>query len=278
MSKGILFALSAALVGVFAAGCGGNDDNGGSNGDGRGTLAVRLADAPDPTISELNITIGGVQANVDDRWVDVENDDVTLDLLDLVENDTSIGSTELPVGTYNQIRLFVTDATVTDSTGTHDVEIPSADQTGVKVIIPGGYRISNREITTLLLDFDVDKSLTKTGNGRYILRPTIKGVVKVLSGTVTGVVTDSAGAPLDNARVTAYLSSDLVNPVHSTSTLDDGRFKLWALMPGEYTLVIEWDDPEDVDLDPDQDLTVAEVDVIANENTALGTIQLEATP
>ena len=49
------------------------------------------------------------------------------------------------------------------------MEIPSKN---VKLITP--WLVQDNETLTLILDFDVQKSVHKTGNNRYIMRPTIK--------------------------------------------------------------------------------------------------------
>jgi len=269
-NRGLLAILIAFIAGLIAIGCGGNgSDNGGGTAGNTGTLKVMLADAGDPTITALNLTINKVEANVDGQWKVVSDQTQTFDLLALAKTDTEIGSADLPVGTYDQIRFFPTSATVTDSTGTHDVTIPSGSQTGVKVNIQGGYTVTNKQVTTLLIDFNVQHSLVVTGSGKYILKPVVKGVVKVLSGTVTGTVQDANGV-VAGAEVDAYLSSDMSTVVNSTTTRSDGTFKVWALMPGTYTLVIS-DTPEGGSTET---ATVTDVAVTADHNTDVGTVTI----
>jgi len=96
---------------------------------------------------------------------------------------------EFDAGKYTQLRLFVTEASVlveTKSkenklievgTGGEPVEIPSAYQTGIKLIHP--FEIVEGEETILTIDFDAEKSIIKTGNGQYKLQP----VIKVITGS-----------------------------------------------------------------------------------------------
>lgn len=262
-----------ALLTVFALqGCGGGSSSG---GNGTGTLRVALVDAPDPTITSLDVTINRVEAHVVNpndlndnepgHWQTISTNPQSFDLLDLINNEAILGSATLPAGRYSQVRLFVSDATVTDATGTHPVTIPSAGNTGIKLNVD--YTISPNTITTILLDFNVNKSLIKTGNGQYRLQPVIPVVVKVLSGTVTGTVTRN-GAALPDADVKAvYVSGGKYaagTEVNSTFTQDNGAFKIWALLPGTYNLVVTA---------PDGTTTTKNgVVVTANQNTAVGTI------
>src|SRR5579859_7504466 len=110
----------------FLAGCGGGGSGGGggNNPNGNGTLTVQMADAPDPTITAFNLTIDRVEANVNGTWETVSTATQTYNLLTLDKVPTNLGSANLPAGAYTQVRLFPTAATVTDSTGTHNVKIP----------------------------------------------------------------------------------------------------------------------------------------------------------
>jgi hypothetical protein len=277
LSRRKLFMLAAplALIPVLAlTGCGGGG-SGGSGGPGTGTLRVSLVDAPDPTISSLNITIDRVEAHVVNpndlndnepgHWQTITTSPQTFDLLDLVTNEAILGSATLPTGHYTQVRLFVSNATVTDATGTHPVTIPSAGNTGIKLNVD--YTISPNQITAILLDFNVNKSLIKQGNGQYRLQPVIPAVVKVLSGTITGTVTQN-GAPVDGAEVKAvYVAGGkytVGTEVNSTVTQDNGTFKIWALLPGTYNLTVTT---------PGGATTTQNgVIVTANQNISVGTI------
>jgi len=231
-----LFSVASALtLGVATIGCGGG---GGSVSSGSGTLNMSLADAPDPTVSSVDVTIDHVQANVDGQWQTLSSSSPAFsgNLLNLATTTSPLGTMTLPTGHYTQVRLFITSATITDSTGTHDVTIPSGAQTGLKVLVD--YDISANDVTDLLLDFDVNKSFNKTGNGSYTLKPVVRGTVQVLSGTVTGTVTDSGG-PVQGAVVTLTPTGQAPSDTDPTVlTLADGTFKFWGVMPGSYTVSV----------------------------------------
>jgi hypothetical protein len=191
----------------------------------------------------VNVTIGRVEANIDGEWVDVAQPagPVTVNLLDLARQEVLIGADQIPAGAYTQVRFFPQSVSVTDSTGTQPVTVPSADQTGIKVNL--NYTVEPGAVTSVLLDFNVAKSLKKTGNGRWQLQPVIPAVVKTASGTVAGRVVDGAagGAPVAGASVSAVYTAGTAYPVGTevntaTSLAPDGVFKVWALLPGTYTV------------------------------------------
>src|SRR5437773_8922606 len=62
-------------------------------------------------------------------------------------------------------------------------------------------------------------------------------VAQTITGTVSGIVTDSNGAAIPGATVT--LVSEQKNESRTSSTNDSGRFTFAALQPGAYTLKIE---------------------------------------
>jgi hypothetical protein len=221
----------AAGVGLLSVGCGG-----GGAGGGSGSVSVALADAPDPSATAVNVTIDRVEANVNGTWTPITSGTPAFsgNLLTLASTDKLLGTTSLPTGHYTQVRLFVSSATVTDSTGTHDVTIPSGSQTGLKVLVD--FDINANNVTTILLDFDVSHSLIQTGAGAYMLKPVVRGVVQVLSGTITGTVVDASG-PVMNATVTITPTGAQPSSTDpSTLTQADGTFKMWGVMPGSYTV------------------------------------------
>ena len=58
------------------------------------------------------------------------------------------------------------------------------------------------------------------------------------TGTIQGIVVDSAGATVPNAKVSAF-DQDKNVVVRETTTTRDGAFALSPLLPGNYTVKIE---------------------------------------
>jgi hypothetical protein len=94
-------------------------------------------------------------------------------------------------------------------------------------------------------------------------------------GTITGTVTEGTG-PVSNATVHAVYTAGpnyaAGTEVNTTSTLGDGTFKVWALLPGTYRLDVSYTNPE---TSQTTTATVNDVTVTANANTAVGTVTLQ---
>ena len=181
---------------------------------GKGRLKIYLTDSSgdykandSETYSAVYITISRIEAHiagdnegdnegVEGYWTILKEWDegdisAKIDLIILKEEGISLLLTEneLIPNKYTQLRLFVTKASVLIETkskenklievGTNGepLEIPSVYQTGIKLIHP--FEIIEDETTELTIDFDAEKSIVKTGNGRYILKPTIKVITNI---------------------------------------------------------------------------------------------------
>lgn len=144
--------------------------------EGTGSLVMKLTDAPPElnitealvTISQVNVHYAGIN-DTNGTWITVVNESQTFDLIQTQNATEFLGEINLPVGWYTQIRLFVDSALVTIDGIQHDLKIPSNK---VKLITP--FLVQDNETLILTLDFDVQKSVHETGNGKYIMKPTIK--------------------------------------------------------------------------------------------------------
>ena len=258
----VLFTLVAASI-LTLCGCGGVSPSGG------GTLNLFMSDAPLPEVTSLNITIDRIEAHLDGQWIEIETEPQTIDLLTLTQNETMIGSAGVPSGTYTQIRLFVSEATVTDDTGTHDVTIPSAAQTGIKLNVNATV---DGSAVGILMDFNVQKSLIRQGNGKYRLQPVIPVVLKDQAGSISGYAT-YGGQMIKGVHVTATYTDGTNYPlgteVNTSMSMVDGSFKLWALKEGVYKVDFFWEEGF-VRLKG----TVEDVVVTGGQNVDLGNVEL----
>jgi hypothetical protein len=193
----------------------------------------------------------------------VINDSIRyFDLLLLTNGASSvIGDTSLSSGQYTQIRLIIGEGSyVVDQGVKHNLEIPSGSQTGIKLIHQ--FTIEPGKLYELILDFDVDKSIIITGNGKYKLKPTIRVMPMVISGSIAGKV-----LPLDSQpTIWIVYETDTI----TTYTDLEGFFKLMALPQGLYKLNI-------IPLDTliYRDTIIVGVQVFANQETDIGTVTLE---
>jgi len=106
-------------------------------------------------------------------WHTIVDESQTFDLIVLQDVKEELGLNELTIGKYTQIRLTVEKANITINNDgeneVHDLKIPSKK---VKLIKP--FWIYEDDTTVLTLDFDLYESVHKTGNDKYIMKPTIK--------------------------------------------------------------------------------------------------------
>jgi hypothetical protein len=239
----VLFLLALA---IFVSGCIGFLTTPGEDEItlGKGRLEIYLTDSSgdykagdDENYLEVNITISKIEAH--------------------------IAGLELEPNKYTQIRLFVSKSTISVEIEVAEeendkeidvvnevpfeifnVEIPSAYQTGIKLIHP--FEIIEGEIIKLTIDFDAEKSVVKAGNGEYKLKP----VIKVTSGTyfeedidtgsVFGIVYydggDSGLTGIGDASASFTLYGGEYIFTTSTVTDQDGLFFIEQLPVGTYTL------------------------------------------
>ncbi len=145
--------------------------------EGTGKLVMQLTDAPGLNITEALVNIsqvrvhyaGEYQNDTNGTWIYISNETQTFDLIQLQNATEVLGEANLSAGWYTQIRLYVEKALVTIDGEQYDLKIPSKN---VKLITP--FLVQDNETLILTLDFDVQKSVHETGNGKYIMKPTIK--------------------------------------------------------------------------------------------------------
>jgi hypothetical protein len=231
-----------------------------------GAIRLYLVDSPSELDSVI-ICIDRVEVHKSGSdstsgWFVINDSTRYFDLLQLTNGASAVlGDTSLAPGQYTQIRLIICDSSyVIDQGVKHFLEIPSGFQTGIKLIHQ--FTIEAGNLYELLLDFNVDKSIIITGNGTYKLKPTIRVMPVVISGSISGQVLPLDAMP---AIWTVY-GADTI----TTYTNPDGFFKLMALHEGFYDVNIV---PADTLVY--RDTTFTNVQVIANQDTDIGTVTLE---
>lgn len=208
MKKYFIILVLLALV-IFISGCIGLLTTPGDDSivPRKGILKIYLTDASGDykvndsinyeaifiTISRIEVHIAGDEGG---EWIvcqlinDINDNGETFDLIELKYEKIVelLSDEELTPGKYTQIRLIIPKASVLLTTEKReDVEVPSGDQTGIKLIHP--FEIIENETTELTIDFDAEKSVVKTDNGEYILKP----VIKVTSSTTINNTTPVNG-------------------------------------------------------------------------------------
>ncbi len=259
----LLFALILALA-ALAVGC---SDDPASPAEGDGYLRVNLVDGPGDYQAVL-VEVLGVSVHLADEdstggWRVVSTDSAVYDLLSLRNGAmAAIADSALPAGDYTQIRLHLGDGNrVVVDGDTLALTVPSGQQSGLKLNHP--FTIEPGALYEITLDFDAARSVHRTGNGRYMLKPVIRAQAHVTSGSIVGVV-DPAEA---RARVWTVAGADTVTAHADTLT---GSFALMALPAGGYDLRVE------PTAGAFEDSLLAGVLVTAGQMTDVGTIALEA--
>ena len=144
-----------------------------SNADsssGTGTLEVRVTDAPDPSITAVYVTTANIEVSVAELgWLSVIDEEITFELLALEGVEAVLGTAELPIGNYTQVRLSVTEVQIEKDGELITAEVPSG-----KIRLVGNFELVADEKTFISLDFEVDKSLVDRRRQGFLFKPVIK--------------------------------------------------------------------------------------------------------
>ncbi|AGB41284.1 hypothetical protein Halha_1339 [Halobacteroides halobius DSM 5150] len=267
--KKIISLLLVLSLGLLVVGCSSITGDSSLDSDSA-ELQMLLTDAPVDGVDELNVTIDGIDINSDARgWETLSTEKQTFDLLKLQGVTAKLLNKHLEPGTYNQIRLYVTDAEVVIDGNTKSVTIPSADQTGLK--LTNSFTIEKGVPKALLLDFDARKSLKDAKQG-YKLTPTIRLVERIKTGDLKGTeVLNQDGNVATGYVVKIYKNYETADEKVITSTIikKDGSFKILGLQAEDYTMVIS--NPNTTTTEP----YTKEVSITAEKINELKTINLK---
>ncbi|OLB21004.1 MAG: hypothetical protein AUH16_03525 [Acidobacteria bacterium 13_2_20CM_57_7] len=236
--------------------------------------------APGGTFSSVFVTIRSIQAHVsaiaDDTssgWQELApqlvSAPVQVDLLHLPAKGQclleQLGSTSLPAGDYQQIRLILlanaapsgpapsTDSNacfkplggdvfncVVDSSGTHMLDLSSQANTGLKIppgqIMGGPIHVAAGQSVDLNIDFNTCASLIREGNGDFRLKPALTaGVVSQNKTGISGQMVDSVTSqPIAGAIVTLQFAdkSGVDRVAMQQQTDSTGHFSFCPLAVG----------------------------------------------
>lgn len=234
--------VAVAAVLLVTSGCGDSNDP----DTGPGTLRMRLVDGPHCVegLEHLYLVLSDVRVHREEEgededggWTSVLPDTLdlearTVDLLELVDGvDWLIGEEDLPSGYYSQIRLVLEDAWIVIDGDSLDLVVPSGMQSGLKLI--HGFTLDPGELVELTLDWDACRSLVETppGSGNWKLKPTIRIMETLVSGSISGTV-----LPLDIGASVMAVSSDLADTAITQVDPVDGGYMLQALRAGSWDL------------------------------------------
>lgn len=204
-----------------------------NSSSGKAKLQVYLTDDP-ANYDQVVIDVKDVQINLStdssDKWQSLSTVKAgSYDLLRLVnDDDTLLASSDIGTGTLEQMRLILGPNNYVVVNGQNiPLETPSAQQSGLKLNIHQS--ITSGILYTITLDFDAAKSIVKTGNSKYILKPVIRTVFNAVGGSIKGFV-------LPDTVTTAVYAIHAPDTVASTFTGSNGGYLIKGIAAGTYTL------------------------------------------
>ncbi len=235
-----------------------------STNNGNARLQVYLTDDPGD-YEAVYIDVKDVQINVtgdsSNGWQSLQTVNAAVyDVLKLVnDDDTLLADANIPSGKLHQMRLVLGTENYVKIEGTSQLiklETPSAQQSGLKLNIQQD--VLDGILYTITLDFDVSKSIVKTGNGKYILKPTIRTILNAAGGSIKGVV-------MPKTFQSAVYAVQGVDTIASTFTDSDGGYLLRGLAAGTYGVFYK---PSDITY---KDSLRTNINVLVNTITKIDT-------
>ncbi|WP_243303248.1 DUF4382 domain-containing protein [Geothrix oryzisoli] len=197
-------------------------------------MTVHLVDGPISGYQEINVNIQTVEISGNGGWITLGTPNKTYNLLSLTGGVSELlasGAT-LPAGHYQQMRLVLGSGnTVKLADGSvQPLTVPSGLQTGIKLIV--SFDVAAGTTKDVWIDFDAAHSIQVVQAGassQYLLRPTVWAYDKIVTGSISGKLTDAATSTgLAGAVVYAETLDTGGNPRIARSTVTDAT--------GAYTL------------------------------------------
>lgn len=198
---------------------------------------MRMTDAPGD-YDQVNVEIIGAEVHSDvNGWVSLNVKPGIYNLLDLTNGkDTLIANGQIAVGKVSQIRLTLgTNNTVVVDSQTYALSTPSAQQSGLKLDVNANL-LSGIDYN-MLIDFDADKSIVKTGNGKYILKPVIRVVSSAVNGAIKGIVLPLLAQPaiyVISGTDTVSTYADVLTGGFYVGGLAAGSYNVWVMPKAPY--------------------------------------------
>jgi hypothetical protein len=229
-TKQVIFVLTIfiALISLMAGG-GCKKDNSTPPPAGNPVLSVKMVDSPSG-FDAVYVEVIGLEANLGIGWTPLALDNKGIYNLLSFTNGNSlalISDTVMAPCTISELRLILgTNNTVVVDGITYDLTTPSGQTSGYKIKMVSQQLIAGG-VYRLVLDFDTEKSIHETGNGKYMLKPVVSGYLVTSVGSFAGTI-----SPVDGAYyVEASNASDTSGTYINQTT---GQFLISAVLPGNY--------------------------------------------
>ena len=210
---------------------------------------------------QVNIDVVGINIIMNDSLIELGTNQGIYNVLEFVNGrDTVLVDEEIPSGFVSQIRLILgeNNTVMIDST-VYNLKTPSAQQSGLKLNVH--QELLGGEAYAYVIDFIVEKSVIKTGNDNYILKPVIRVFTEAITGSIKGVVQPAEAKPL----VMAIMNKDTVS-TYSDSV--SGAFMIRGLTEGSY--MVEFKPIEGF-----KDTALSDIGVIPGQVTEVDTVYIQ---
>jgi hypothetical protein len=261
MKNKTIYATLMVLVIAIASFIGCKKD---SQTSGTTKVEIRMTDAPGD-FDAINLNVKQVILLSGGKPYTFEVDHGIFNILDFrigtSNPDILVASGDMPSGEITEIRLVLYDNnTIVVDGQVQDLKTPSAQSSGWKVKLTENPELVPGVTYSLLLDFDAAKSIVATGNGKYILKPVVRGVTVATSGLISGIVLPLTSHP----EVLVIAGTDTIGTVTDAT----GMFTVGGLATGNYTVKI-------LPVEGFAETTIPNVAVTAGQNTSIGTVTLQ---
>lgn len=218
---------------------------------------------------EENSRVAGDDEECEDddkgEWYVVDIEPQVYDILQLQNGaEALLAELDIEAGELKEIRVILGDNNKVVVDGdTLDLKVPSGASSGLKIKVRS--EIEAGEFYDVVIDFVASKSIVRTGNGKYILKPVIK--VKLVHdedpyGSISGLI-----SPSDLSVMVHAINA---NEDTASTQPEDGAYLINLLLPGSYTVVVE-----PLDDSGFSDVTISDVIVKEEEITELETVTFE---
>jgi hypothetical protein len=223
-------------------------------------IQFKLTDMPGE-YQQVNIDVVAVHIILNDSLIELNTNRGIYNLLEFVNGrDTLLVDDELPSGFISQVRLVLgeNNSIMVDSV-LNNLKTPSAQQSGLKLNLHEEF--FEGESYAYVIDFDASKSVVKTGNDKYILKPVIRVFTEAVTGSIQGIIQPVEARPL----ILAILNSDTVGSARADTV--SGEFMVRGLPEGAFSLKF---DP----VEGYKDTLINNIGVTAGQSTVLDTVIL----
>lgn len=229
-------------------------------------VQIRMTDAPGD-FDKINLSVKEIILYSDGKPYTFAATTNIFNILDFrigsSNPDILVASGEMPSGEITDIRLVLNDTgnTIVVDGVSQALTTPSGQSSGWKVKLTANPTLTPDVAYSLLLDFDAAKSIVSTGNGKYLLKPVVRGITTATSGSISGTVLPLASHP----EVLVIAGTDTVGTIADQLT---GKFTVGGLAAGSYSVkfapVVGY-----------RDSTITNVAVTVGQNKSLGTVVLK---